>query len=62
MVNAAQGGGVPGDLAAPGVRVLLAGTGSHRAGSALPPVGAVAATLSEVGRVLVGLDVSSGET
>jgi hypothetical protein len=43
----------PGALAGPGVRVLLAGTGSHVTGSALPPVAAVGPTLAELGRVLV---------
>ena len=43
-----------GGLAGPGVRILLAGTGTHRAGSALPDVAAVATSLAEVGRVLTG--------
>src|SRR5690348_10478037 len=54
VVSDARGGGeLPGALAGPGVRVVLAGTGSHEAGSALPPVAAVAPTLCELGRVLV---------
>jgi hypothetical protein len=59
MSTARGDNGPPGALAAPGVRVLLAGTGSHVAGSVLPPVAAVGPTLAEVGRVLAercGLD------
>jgi len=41
-----------GELAGPGVRVLLAGTGSHRSGSALPQVAAVATSLTEAGSAL----------
>ncbi len=40
------------ELAGPGVRVLLAGTGSHRSGSALPQVAAVATSLTAAGSAL----------
>jgi WD40 repeat protein len=52
-------------LAGPGVRVLLAGTGAHRPGSALAPIAAVAPTLAEIQRVLVercGVDPAGVQT
>jgi WD40 repeat protein len=53
VIDATEAGaGLPGALAAPGVRVLLAGTGNHLPGSALPAVEAVGPTLAAVGDVL----------
>ncbi|MFC6081974.1 caspase, EACC1-associated type [Sphaerisporangium aureirubrum] len=46
-------------LGAPGTRVLLVGTSSHAPGSRLPAVGAVAASVADLGQALVeraGLD------
>src|SRR5215468_4954775 len=48
-----RGDTAAGALSSPGVRVLLAGTGSYVAGSALPPVAAVAPTIAALGEALV---------
>ena len=51
--EAPEGEQSDGALAGSGVRVVLAGTGSHVAGSALPPIPAVGPTLAELGQVFV---------
>ncbi|MFF2073275.1 hypothetical protein ACFVXG_00790 [Kitasatospora sp. NPDC058162] len=53
MTPGASGGLPRTALASPGSRALLVGTGQHAPGSRLPDVPAVAATVREVGRVLV---------
>src|SRR5262245_60388263 len=53
QTGAPRDGAPTGALASPGTRVLLTGTGSHAAGSALPAVAAVAPTIVALGQVLV---------
>ncbi len=51
--KAPEGEQPTGALVGSGVRVVLAGTGAHAAGSALAPIAAVGPTLAELGRVFV---------